>query len=519
VSRRPEAQPSEPGQILNNRFRLVKKLGTGGMGSVWLAEDEWLERPVALKELARTSGGDAIRNERRRRVRLEARALARVRHPAIVPIHDLFFAGDDPWIVMEYISGRSLAEVISGGPLDALSIARIGLQVLRGLTAMHGAGIVHRDVKPANIVVADEGSVWLVDLGIAKITGDPSLTGYATVMGTLEYMSPERLMPGAKVGAPADIWALGVTCFYALEGYSPFHPDADFDQEAIMLAIAQETPKPTRHDPLGDLTLRMLVKDPQERAKAAEVLRGFEWILRGTATSRASGRSRVAEGTVPRGKQARPSPALESAAVAPAPSGPPSRRHHEHGGQSTRQAHDSQSTRYADIRAEIMRVGADTGAAMLLKMDVRTGAKILAECPARNRGELLQAMAAVQPGTAATILRMMFDSTAGQAFAYLLPPTAVSLLAAMPTPEAVRILGSTDPRAAASTIMELSPAEAAGLLGAMADKERAAKVLAHATARTAVAVARADLDLARDVVMYLPEPHRTQVKQALSGVA
>ena len=163
-----------------------------------------------------------------------------------------------------------------------------------------------------------------------------------------------------------------------------------------------------------------------------------------------------------------------------------------------------------------MRVGPDTGAAMLLKLDVRTGAKILAECPARNRGELLQAMAAVQPGTAATILRMMFDSPAGQAFAYLRPQTAVSLLAAMPTPEAARILGSTDPRAAASTIMELSPADAARSLSAMADKERAAKVLAHATAGTAVAVARADLSLARKVVAYLPEPHQTQVKQAIS---
>lgn len=512
MSRSPEGQPSEPGQVLNSRFRLVKKLGAGGMGSVWLAEDVWLERPVALKELARTSGGDAVRNEGRRRVLHEARALARVRHPAIVPIHDLFFAGDDPWIVMEYIGGQSLAEVIAKGPLDELSIARIGLQVLRGLIAMHGAGIVHRDVKPANIVVADDSSVWLVDLGIAKITGDPSLTGVTTIMGTLEYMSPERLTPGAGVGPPADIWALGVTCFYALEGYSPFRQHSELDEHAIMLAIAQETPKPTRHDPLGDLTLRMLVKDPQERAKAAEVLSGLEWILRGTAAAgRGAGRSRATEGPAPRGKQGWPPPDPVAFAPAPpvpsVPSVPPSRRH---------QPHDSQSTRYADVRAEIMRVGPDTGAAMLLKLDVRTGAKILAGCPVRNRGELLQAMAAVQPGTAATILRMMFDSPAGQAFAYLLPQTAVSLLAAMPTPEAARILGSTDPRAAASTIMELSPADAAGLLAAMADKQRAAKVLAHATARSAVAVARADLSLARKVMAYLPEPHQTEVKQAIS---
>jgi flagellar motility protein MotE (MotC chaperone)/predicted Ser/Thr protein kinase len=499
VSGLPEGQQSEPGRILNNRFRLVEKLGVGGMGSVWLTEDIWLERPVALKELARTSGGDAVRNERRQRVLQEARALARVRHPAIVPIHDIFFAGGDPWIVMEYISGRSLAEVIGRGPLDEPSIARIGLQVLRGLIAMHGASIVHRDVKPANIVVADDDSVSLVDFGIAKIVGDPSLTGYATIMGTVEYMSPERLTPGVRVGPPADIWALGVTCFYALEGYSPFRQHPELDQDAIILAIAQETPKPTRHGPLGDLTLRMLAKDPQERAKATEVQRGLEQILREAA----AGRSRETESPGARGKQRRPSPGP----AASEPSVTPPRQD---------QPHDSQSTRLADIRAEIMRVGPDTGAAMLLKLDVRTGAKILAGCPARNRGELLQAMAAVQPGTAATILRMMFDSPAGQAFAYLRPQTAVSLLAAMPTPEAVRILGSTDPRAAASTIMELSPAEAASLLAAMADRERAAKVLGHATARTAVAVARADLGLARKIVTYLPEPHQAQVRRAIS---
>ena len=513
MRRLPEGQPSEPGQVLNERFRLVKKLGDGGMGSVWLAEDGWLERPVALKELARTDGEDAVRNERRQRVLQEARALARVRHPAIVPIHDLFFASEEPWIVMEFISGRSLAEVIAEGPLDVQAVARIALQVLRGLIAMHGAGVVHRDVKPANIVVTDDVSVSLVDFGIAKITGDPSLTGYYTVMGTAEYMSPERLTPGVRGGPPADIWALGVTCFYALEGYSPFRQHRDLDQDAVVRAVGQDTPKPTRHGPLGDLMLRMLVKDPQERAKAAEVQSGLERILRGAAVRRPAVGSRPSESpaapsTPGRSKQPSPGPAVpgpapESSVTRLRPDPPP----------------DSQSIRTADIRAEIMRVGPDTGAAMLLKLDVRTCVKILADCPARRRGELLQAMAAVQPGTAATVLRMMFDSLAGEAFAYLRPQTAVVLLAAMPAPEAVRILGSTDPRAAASTVMELPPAEAASLLSAMPDAERAAKVLGHATVRTAVAVARTDPGLARRVVAYLPEPHKSQVGRVISDGA
>jgi flagellar motility protein MotE (MotC chaperone) len=252
----------------------------------------------------------------------------------------------------------------------------------------------------------------------------------------------------------------------------------------------------------------MLVKDPQERAKAAEVQRGLELILRGAAAGREADRSRGTGSPGTRGKPGRPSPG--PATPVPEPSVTLLRQD---------QPHDSQSTRHADICAEIMRVGPDTGAAMLLKLDVRTGAKILAGFPARNRGELLQAMAAVQPGTAATILRMMFGGPAGQAFAYLRPQTAVSLLAAMPTPEAVRILGSTDPRAAASTIMELSPANAASLLAAMADRERAAKVLGHTTAQTAVAVARADLGLARKLVTYLPEPHQTQVRRVISDGA
>ena len=126
---------------------------------------------------------------------------------------------------MEYISGQPLDQIIRAETLDERSIARIGLHVLGGLAAVHRAGIVHRDVKPANIVVADDSDVFLVDFGIAKITGDSSLTGQ-NIMGTMEYLPPERLRPGAKVGPPADIWALGVTFFQALEGYSPFRRHA-----------------------------------------------------------------------------------------------------------------------------------------------------------------------------------------------------------------------------------------------------------------------------------------------------
>jgi predicted Ser/Thr protein kinase len=488
-------RPASRHHVLNDRFRLVYQLGTGGQGSVWLAEDTRLERPVALKELAQPRGGSADLDERRMRVLQEARALARVRHPAIVPIHDLFFIGDDPWIVMEYIGGRGLDQIIRAGTLDERSIAGIGLHVLRGLAAVHRAGIVHRDVKPANILVADDGSVFLVDFGIARIAGDPSLTGHS-VIGTVEYLAPERLKPGARVGPPADVWALGVTFFQALEGYSPFDRHSEQDPAAVMLAITQETPKLTRHGTLADITLRMLVKDPAQRASAEEVRHALAGIA-GEAPQplpRASGRP-----TAPL-----PGVMRERASAADVPAGPATR------------PLNKQTAGRNGVRDEILRVGPDTGAAMLLTLDVRSSARILADCPARHRGELLQGIAAVEPATAATILRMLLDTTAGLAFGYLQPQTAASLLSAMPGPEAVRILVSTDARAAGSAIMELAPAHAAALLKSMSDARRAAEVLTHATSQTAIAVVRADRSFGRVIQPYLTEPLRTQVSRTLA---
>lgn len=215
--------PPEP-RVVNGRYRLAYKLGDGGMGSVWLADDTLLDRSVALKELIQRGAPNNL-EERRMRALQEARAMARVRHPAIVPIHDVFFIDDDPWIVMEYIKGQSLHDIIRERTLDERTIAKIGLQVLRGLMAVHRAGVVHRDVKPMNILVADD-SVFLVDFGIARITGDASLTGQS-IVGTPDFLAPERFKAGYKVGPPADIWALGVTFFYALEGYSPFWRDSE----------------------------------------------------------------------------------------------------------------------------------------------------------------------------------------------------------------------------------------------------------------------------------------------------
>ena len=272
-------QPAaESPTLLNGRFRLVYKLGAGGMGSVWLAEDQLLERSVALKELIPHAGATDL-PERRARALAEARAMARVRHQAIVPIHDVFFIDDDPWIVMEYISGRSLHDIIKQQTLDERSIARIGLQVLRGLVAVHRANVVHRDVKPTNILVADDDSIFLVDFGIARIAGDASLTGQS-IVGTLDFLAPERFRAGYTVGPPADIWALGVTFYYALEGYYPFWRDSERGWEATMMAILNEAPRaPACRGGLADITLRMLQKDPAGRADTEDVLAVLEDIL------------------------------------------------------------------------------------------------------------------------------------------------------------------------------------------------------------------------------------------------
>ena len=194
-------------RVLNHRYRLEERLGQGAMGSVWKAFDTRLERTVAAKELV--SGRDSAENMdvRRERVRREALALAKVEHPAIVSVHDLIYEGSrqDPWIVMSYVRGRSLASCLRDSqPLGERKAASIGLAVLQGLMACHARNVYHRDVKPANIVLSDDGTVRLVDFGIARIVGKNSLTVDSTVIGTPEFLAPELFadhQPGpGKIG-------------------------------------------------------------------------------------------------------------------------------------------------------------------------------------------------------------------------------------------------------------------------------------------------------------------------------
>ena len=519
--------------MLNGRYRLVYKLGDGGMGSVWLADDTLLDRSVALKQLMPRAGATDLA-ERRMRAVQEARAMARVRHPAIVPIHDVFFIDDDPWIVMEYINGRSLHDIIKDQALDERSTARIGLQVLRGLMAVHRAGVVHRDVKPTNILVADE-SVFLVDFGIARIAGDASLTGQS-IVGTPDFLAPERFKHGYKVGPPADIWALGVTFYYALEGYSPFWRDSERGWEATMIAIVKESPRTqTRAGRLADITLRMLHKDPDRRADAGQVLAVLEQILVGQPAAPPPLRLPVpivdqpappASPDPPAGADKASTPAAgperhrrpwrrerDAAAALPPPRpASPERQHRDAAGSGA----GGRRPRFDDARELIRNVGTDTGVAMLLAMSEDDAVRILADCTPRVCGELLQGIAAAQPGTAVAFLRLLRSAAAGRAFAYLRPDMAAALVAAMTPADALRILDSTDERTAAGVITELPVATSAALLKSMYSKQRAAQVLTHVRPVTAAEMLRCDGEFATAMLRYLSEPVRKQVGRHLA---
>ncbi|TYC22797.1 serine/threonine-protein kinase [Micromonospora sp. MP36] len=269
-------------QLVADRYRLISPLGQGGMGRVWKARDEVLHRDVAIKELVPPpSLTPEERREMRERSLREARAIARLNNINVVRIFDVLRTDGDPWIVMEYVPSRSLQDTIAeDGPVSTAKAVQIGLGVLGALKAAHKAGIMHRDVKPGNVLLGNDGRVVLTDFGLATIPGDPNVTRTGMVLGSPAYIAPERARDGTA-GPEADLWSLGATLYAAVEGKSPYaRPSAI----ATLAALATEPlPPPKNAGPLKPVLQGLLRKDPTERI-TAEVA---ERLLRKAAGRRA----------------------------------------------------------------------------------------------------------------------------------------------------------------------------------------------------------------------------------------
>ncbi|GAA2207100.1 hypothetical protein GCM10009850_025580 [Nonomuraea monospora] len=256
---------------VSNRYRLIEPLGEGGMGVVWRAYDELLDRTVAIKEVRYTGVGDAKRAELNRRTIREARAAGRLDHPSVVVIHDVVEEDGRPWIVMQLVRSRSLAQVIGeSGPLRPGQAAVIGGRVLDALRAAHATGVLHRDVKPENVLLADDGRVVLTDFGIASMETEAGLTATGGLVGTPAYMPPERLN-GDPARPESDLWSLGATLYAAVEGRPPFKRDS---WAATVAAVLRDEPEPpVRAGVLEPVIMGLLRRDPGARLPAAEAAR------------------------------------------------------------------------------------------------------------------------------------------------------------------------------------------------------------------------------------------------------
>lgn len=257
------------GLLIAGRYRLADSIGSGGMGRVWRAHDEVLHRTVAVKELtAALYVPDSEQAVLLARTRAEARAAARINHSAVVTVHDVLEHDGRPWIVMELVEGNSLAdEVKERGRVEPREAARIGMWVLRALRAAHSAGVLHRDVKPGNVLLGRDGRVLLTDFGIAQIEGDSTITRTGEVVGSVDYLAPERVR-GHDPGPASDLWALGATLYTAVEGRSPFRRTSPL---STMQAVVEENAEEPRHaGALGPVIAALLHKDPAQRPGAEE---------------------------------------------------------------------------------------------------------------------------------------------------------------------------------------------------------------------------------------------------------
>jgi serine/threonine protein kinase len=446
------------GDELFGRYRIEEPLGHGGMGSVFKAVDMLVGREVALKAMLPNPGGLGP-EEGRVRMMAEARAMAKVRHPALPLVYDVHLDAEIPWIVMEYIAGDSLKHWLDQGKqFSDRETARIALPVAAALNALHAKRVFHRDVKPANIMVtaARDGAV-LVDFGIARIAGDPSLTGQR-LLGSPEYMAPERMRARGpedddKQAAASDLWALGVTMFYAFEGYSPFSRGADWME--TRRAVLEE-PLPPLHGtgPLASLIGGLLRKRPEDRPPGKSVHDAL---------------ARIAGSAAPGPDLTHPVPPNPDPHAAIRVQMPP-----------PAEAEVRLTPRQlADLIDIISKSSTETGAQRLLTLPVREVVRILKGCEPRAAAKLIEKMAASQPAVPGQILKMLTDTHAAKVFDHLSPVTAAAILAGVPHPQGLRLLRQSRSRTIADALTWSENVTAARFLTEM-DDERAGRVLRHA---------------------------------------
>ncbi|MCA6092453.1 serine/threonine protein kinase [Streptomyces sp. SCA3-4] len=306
------------GGLIAGRYRLVRKIGRGGMGTVWRATDELLAREVAVKELHvddQQSPADA-RAQYDRMLR-EARAVALIKHPNVIVMHDIVEQDGRPWIVMELVEGRSLSGRLSAeGPVGPQEAARIGIAMLGALRAAHARGVLHRDIKPPNVLLeAVTGRVVLTDFGIAQVSGATTITEAGAFVGSPEYTAPER-MAGGRAGPESDLWSLGVLLCTAMNGESPFHRDS---LGGILHAVVYaEIRPPAAAGPLLPVVRGLLERDPAQRMGADEA----ERLLRAYLETGRAPAPQTYTPTAAGGPPPLPA-AAPAAALASVPAGPP----------------------------------------------------------------------------------------------------------------------------------------------------------------------------------------------------
>jgi eukaryotic-like serine/threonine-protein kinase len=266
------------GRCLAGRYRITDMIGSGGAGNVWAAVDEVLGRRVAVKDVGAPSwlsveGWQALRERTLR----EARAAAVIGHPNVVTVYDVVEEDSRPWIVMQLVEARTLAQIVQeDGPCPPHQVAEIGLQVLAALEAAHHHGILHRDVKPSNVLVCEDGRAVLTDFGIATVDGDAALTASGVLVGAPAYIAPERIK-GDAIGPPSDLWSLGATLYTAVEGRPPYRRE---DSMCTIAAVVHEDPDPpSMAGVLAPLLGSMLRKDPEQRPSVAEVERFLHSVV------------------------------------------------------------------------------------------------------------------------------------------------------------------------------------------------------------------------------------------------